>query len=339
MVVVLFVGPGVLGAAFTMSSAPLSSAVLKHCNVGELPGFPAYDPVNGYIYVPNDYALGVASDNITVVKAPCTLVATIHLPYSDAAPLYAAYDPQNNYVYVTDWHLNQVYVLSGTSLLTTVNRGWFNEPAGITYDPAGAGMLVANYGSDNVTLISPGLFDGLDLLGSPWSFSSSPQQIAVDPVLDSIDVTFPLNNEFATASPNSPYVPTTTPIAYANWSDGAGSAPGQIAYDPAISSMFVANYGTSSLTTFLSMDSYFGPGVNVGADPQGLCYSAVHQYMYVMNSGSNSVWEISPSLSVAKKVSLGSSTSDVEPLGCAYDAATNQMYVTGFLSGELYVLA
>ncbi len=322
-VALVLIGPSALGSglASALGGSQKSSALI-HCTVGAGAGFPAYDPVNGYIYVPV-----AGSHSVEIVKAPCKVFASVtFLAQPGASPEYAAFDPQDNYVYVTDVNLNEVYVLSGTGYVTTINGDWFDIPEGITYDPAGAGMIVANLGSDNLTLIIGTSVSSLLLL------PQAPYQISIDPVYGSIDVTLPFDASFATAGPNEPiYVPPST-VYY--WNDGPSSGPQQIAYDPAIPAEFVANYGTNNLTVFLP----YCPctlSAPAGHGPIGVCYSAVHQYMYVMNYGSNSVWEINSSLKVAKKVSLGSG---VEPFGCAYDDATNQMYVTGTLSGQLYVL-
>lgn len=322
-IAIVLIGPAALGSGLVsaLAGSEKSSAPV-HCTVGEGAGFPAYDPVNGYIYVPVTF-----SHSVEIVKAPCKVIASVtFLAQSGAEPEYAAFDPQNNYVYVTDVNLNEVYVLSGTGYVTTLGGGWFDVPEGITYDPAGVGMIVANEGTDNLTLII-----GTSVF-SLLSLPSAPYQISIDPVYGSIDVTLPFDASFATAVPNVPIYGSPSTVYY--WNDGTSSGPQQIAYDPAIPAEFVANYGVNNLTVFYPACpcSVSAPA---GHGPVGVCYSAIHQYMYVMNYLSNSVWEINSGLKVAKKVSLGSG---VEPFGCAYDDATNQMYVTGTLSGLLYVL-
>ena len=316
----LLVAPGPLGLGLTSALQTGQPKAPSQCSVGPNPSYPAYDPVNGYIYVPNVY-----DANVTVVKAPCTVVATVGLP-NGASPYAAAFDPSDNYVYVTDPDLNQVYVLSGTALIATLNGGWFSDPLGLTYDPAGAGMLVTNPGSDNVTgIIGFSLYSLITL-------SEQPEEIGIDPVYGgSVEVTLPFVDEFAALLPNEPfYGPPTTVY---NWS--TGSQPDQMAYDPELPGMFFTNTFTNNVTVFVSGGPYT-TSVNVGHDPAGVCYSAVHQYMYVMDGGNNRVSEIGPGLTVVKTVKLASGA---YPYGCAYDDATHQMYVTGFDSGQLYILS
>jgi len=320
-VVILLVAPGGLGSGLLPGFQTSSPKAPPSCWVGTNPAFPAYDPADGYIYVPN-----VNSANITVVKAPCTVVATIGLT-TGAEPYMAAFDPQNNYIYVTDPALNQVYVLSGTALVTTLNEGGFSGPSGITYDPAGAGMLVTNTGSNNVTwILSP------TSLGNFASTSSTPGAIGIDPVYDNaVEVALPNADGFEAMTPNVPDY--SLPNTFYDWS--TGSPPGQMAYDPALPGMLFTNPSTHNVTVFFSgCPCTFS--VKVGKQPEGLCYSTMDQDMYVMNFQGDSVSEIDPGVTVAHTVSLGSG---VSPYGCAYDGATGKMYVTGYHSGQIYLLS
>ena len=296
------------------------SKAIVHCTVGSGAAFPAYDPVNGYIYVP------VESNTVEIVKAPCKVIASVTFDFAGAAIGWAAFDPQNNYVYVTDTGLNQVYVLSGTGYVTTVTSSLFDGPEGIVYDPAAAGMLVANFGSDTLVGI-----DSLFAVYSILSLPSDPVEVSIDAVADTIDVTLPFMNSVAVAYPNIPLIEAPTTVYYY----GTGIEPQEIAYDPATAEEAITNYGSDNLTVYngLCPCSFAGPAT--GSGPDGICYSAVHQYLYVMNSVSNTVSEFNVNFGLVKTVNLGSG---VEPLGCAYDEATGQMYVTGAESGDLYVL-
>jgi len=320
-VVILLVASGGFGSGLLLGIQSPSPKAPQHCFVGTSPAFPAYDPADGYIYVPN-----LSSGNVTVLKAPCTVVATIGFP-TGAEPYAAAFDPQDNYVYVTDGGLGQVYVLSGPESIATLNGGWFNDPAGITYDPAAAGMLVTNLGSSNVTWIV-----GTSGIGNFAGTPQPPEAIGIDPIYDdAVEVTMPLADEFVAMTPNSPdYV---LPSAFYYWP--TGSSPDQMAYDPAIPGMLFTNTDTHNVTVFYS-GCPCTVSVKVGKEPLGLCYSTVDQDMYVMNFGGDSVSEIDPGLTVAHTVSLGPG---VDPYGCAYDDATGKVYVTGFDSNQVYVLS
>ena len=320
-IVVLLVAPGGLASGLLPGTQALGPKAPPSCSVGPNPAFPAYDPANGYIYVPNEY-----SANVTVVKTPCTVVATIGLP-TGAEPYAAAFDPEDNYVYVTDPALNQVYVLSGTALLTTLNDGRFSAPLGITYDPAGAGMLVTNPGTNNVTLVF-----GTSEFATIFSVGQQPGAIGIDPVfVNSIEIALPSVDEFVAMAPNYPWYGAPTNSYYF----GTGTPVSQMAYDPTLPGMYFTNPSTNNVTVFASAAA-FEESVNVGKQPEGLCYSTSDQNMYVMNFDSNSISEINPSLAVTHTLKLGSG---VSPYGCTYDAATGKVYVTGYHSGQIYVLS
>ena len=126
---IVFIGALVLviGAGMVLTSgltavvqggvAPAANEALatpSSCRVGHDPSVPAYDPVDDEVYVPNE-----GSSNITVIKSTCTVAATITLPET-SEPTAAAFDPATNCIYVTDINLNQVYVISGTSIRSTI---------------------------------------------------------------------------------------------------------------------------------------------------------------------------------------------------------------------------
>src|SRR4029077_1365695 len=127
------------------SAGSVRPSVLGPCNVGSGPYRTAYDPVRHYVYVPNQ-----GNGTITVLKGTCTLVGTITLP-SGASPIDMAFDPQNNMVYATDDSLNAVYVISGTTVMSTITNPLLPSPWAILYDPGDNMMLVStSYGSCSV---------------------------------------------------------------------------------------------------------------------------------------------------------------------------------------------
>ena len=109
------------------------------------PGGDCYDPVNGDFYFANSLAAG----NVSVVSSTTwALVGSVNV---GNAPKTCAVDSSGN-VWVTNYGSDNISVISGTSLIATIN-GVGSEPFGITYDPHAQRMYVADFGSAEVTVL------------------------------------------------------------------------------------------------------------------------------------------------------------------------------------------
>ncbi len=250
----------------------------------------AYDPVNGYLYAPDEslnkiwvfspsgstYSEtgfinlpagggGIAYDpsnqemyitipslNEVVVLAPnsASIVNTISSLPLD--PQYLAYDPSNGIMYVTSDSANAITGITGTNSLVSVT-GTFSYPKGIVYDPSNKDLYVANYESKSVTVID----------------TNTEQEIA------NITIT--------------------------------GQKVYGIAYDPVNSYIYVTDYYdtvTSLVGTTVSIinsttNDYVG-SITVGLEPQGIAYDPANGDMYVTNTVSDTVSVISsPSVSIS----------------------------------------
>jgi DNA-binding beta-propeller fold protein YncE len=284
------------------------------CALGNFPTGPAYNPVNNYIYVPEQ-----SSGKITVLAPPCTVVATITLP-SGANPQFAAFNPQNNYIYVTDHSLSQVYVLLGTSLVSTLTSGAFNAPSGIMFDPGDSVMFVANFGAANITAIFGTTVGGVINVGI------QPTGIAYDPYFNTLLVcNYGSSNVTILSSATYPFTATHTSAV-------AGS-PESIVFNPADNFDYVASYGTDNVTVMTGLGGVVA-NVPVGHGPIGVAFSQAKLEVYVTMRNSNSVWVLSGT-AVVKKVALGVS---VIPLGLTYDDANDKIYVAGAGTNLLYAL-
>jgi len=311
------VTPSVTGASVAIASQSLAQpdAVVR-CAVNGAPSYPAYDPVDKLIYVPNEYIA-----NITVVKAPCTVVKEIALPVL-ASTQYAAFNPQDNEVYVTDSSLNQVYVISGTTVVATIISVFFNGPLGIVYDPGLGGMLVANYNNNNILGI-----EGTSLITS-GAVGSGPTSIAIDPILGNVLVSNSLGNSLSFFSTTNWYYSSPTVAV-----KGTGTTPTDIVYSPSVLADYTTNFGSNNVTVLASTTNVV-TSVNVGSGPQGDCYSGSTQDVYVVDSTSHNVYVLNGT-TVVKIITLPRAS---YPTGCVYDDSTGNIYVTGFGSNELYLL-
>jgi len=287
------------------------------CAVGSEPTLPGFDPVTHDVYVPN-----FNSDNISVLSGSCKLVGTIGLP-SGAEPEQAVFDPRFNYMDVTDYFLDQVYEISGTSIVATIG-GFFN-PVGIAYDPAchlaigGAGcVVVANLGSDTVRTLS----------GVSFAVGPNPGHIAYDPFWDTLLVTIPsLDNVTVLNAGSLALVANVT----------VGANPEGIAFDATDSEDYVANTGSNNVTVFGGLAGPGGiDGSISGFDvPTAVAWDQSTLHIYVANFGSGKVFALS-GLSIVKKESTNRSA---EPEGLAYDDATGKVFATGTATDVVYVLS
>jgi DNA-binding beta-propeller fold protein YncE len=288
---------------------------LAHCTAGTFPAQPAYDPVNHHLYVPNG-----ASANISVIAAPCTVKATIALP-ATAQPLSAAYCPQNNYVYVVDENLQQVYVISGTSIVATINGGHFSFPNSIAWDPGDSIMLVSNFGASNITAIS----------GTSWAGSIpvgiQPTAIAYDPYYNTILVqNFGSSNITIIGS-------ATYPFTSAHTSTTAGGGEEAIVFDPADHLDYVAGYSLSDVVVIDGLGNLIGI-VNGTKGAIHVAFDQATLTVFVANRGSTSIYSISGT-TIVKKYFLGAGAA---PDGVVYSDFTGKTYATSTSSNEVFEL-
>jgi DNA-binding beta-propeller fold protein YncE len=285
-----------------------------HCAVGSNPHFAAYDPVDHEVYVPNS-----GSSNRSILNGTCSVVATISFP-SGAVTYAAGFDPTNHYVYVTDYGLNQVYFISGTKLVTTIRSASFDEPLGVAFDPGDAIMAVVNRGTDTVTLIFGTTVDFTITVGS------GPVMFGYDPYYGRF-----LVSNFR--SDNVTSLNATFPGAEAcNMNIPVGTEPFGIAFDSADSQDYVANEGSNNVTVIFGNGAQAG-SVSVGTAPREAVWDQAKLAVCVTNYGSGNVSEIR-GLHVVGTVTGPSGS---EFLGSAYDEATDQLFVTGYNDGEVYV--
>lgn len=280
----------------------------------------AYDPVTHNMYVAN-----YISSNISVVAAPCTVVATIALP-SGAAPIEVAFDPQDNYIYVTDALLSQVYVISGTTLIATLNGGHFNGAGPVAYDPGEGAMIIGNLGWSNITFVFG------TAVGAAIPVGDEPVGIVYDPYYNTLLIANQVSlNVTVLSSATYPFTATHTNVFL-------GVVPGDIRFNPATST----DYVTSVPYTFASRGNVtemtgLGSSVStvaVAGYPLGEAFSQSKLAVYVSQMTPSVVWELSGTTAV-KKVVLGLG---VKPDGMTYDDANDMVYVTGSGSNKLYAI-
>jgi DNA-binding beta-propeller fold protein YncE len=284
---------------------PHGGPIAAQCGVGSYPSFPAYDPANHLIYVPNQ-----VSGNISVIQSPCKVIATISLPHG-ADPVQAAFSPANDAIYVADTSLQQVYVIEKNKVVATINGGHFNTPTAIAWDPGDSVMLVANFGWANVTAIDNRSYAGTIATGS------QPDAISYDPYFDTILVD-------CFGSSNITILPSAVfPFATAHSNTSYGGGGEMMAFDPANNYDYTASYSLASVTVINGL-GYYGGSIAVGKAPLDLAFDQSTLHMFVTNEASHSVYALSGT-SVVKKFVIAKG---LEPFGLAYSDYALNMYAT-----------
>lgn len=272
------------------------------CSVGTQPEQPAYDPVNHYIYVPNS-----GSGNVTVVRPPCTVVATITLP-SGSAPTGAVFNSLNNHVYVTDMSLNQVYVISGTTVLSTIVKSAFHCPVFPAFDPGANVIAIPNGCGHTVTFLT-----STDrALSVP--VGKGPGAVGYDPHFATLLVANVLSGN----------VTVLNAITLAHITDvtlGLGYYPNGVVYNPVCACDFVSDNGLSIVTALSGNGTIIG-SINVGLAPSQMAWSQKSLDVYVANYASNNI-SVIHGTSVVRTIPGGD-----QPDGAVYCDFNGMVYVT-----------
>ena len=320
-----------------------SEGVVASVPVGSQPGFAAYDPADGLVYVPNTGA------DTTTVLSGTTVVGTVLV---GALPSSGIYDPRNGFVYVQDFGSGIVSILNGTSVVGKVPVG--SDPQYATFDPANGYVYVSNYGSDSVTVLN-----GTHLLGTAVT-GQGPTAAACDaasglvyvPNYGSSTVTI-LNATSVVATlvvgtlpdsavydPGNGYVYVTNldmdSVTILSGTSIVGTvsvqgAPYSATYDPADGLVYVTNYGSGTVS-LLQGTEVVGT-VRVGAGPEFATYDSGNGYVYVTNSGSATVTMVNGT-NVVATVPVGEL-----PSSGVYDAGNGYLYETNSGSDNVSVFA
>lgn len=122
-------------------------STLNSSVIGVEPARSAYDPLNGYIYIPDNSNPGTVS----IINATTNALVTPQISTGDGS-FSATYDPSNGLVYVSNMASSNVSVIDGTTVIKSIGVG--SQPQGIGYNPINQDLYVANQNSNNLTVIN-----------------------------------------------------------------------------------------------------------------------------------------------------------------------------------------
>jgi YVTN family beta-propeller protein len=103
--ILVFDNVNALSNGVVLSSA--NSGILSYFNAGDYPGLPAFDPANGWIYLPDEFTNSVEVLNATTLQVVGNVSVGVY-------PVNAAYVPAVEQVFVTNGYSNSVSVIDGS---------------------------------------------------------------------------------------------------------------------------------------------------------------------------------------------------------------------------------
>jgi 6-phosphogluconolactonase len=288
-------GPGNISAYSVGTNGKLAS-VGSNPATGVNPVALAIDIGNHFLFVANQGSNNVSvfsiGSNATLTSAGTVDTGTTPLGGSaSATPNAVAVTPSGSFLYVANQGQNTVTafaVNSGTGALTPVGgRAAANFPAGtapsgLTIDPSGKYLFVANSGSNNVSafVICTSALPGcgattngalVAVPGSPFSAGLGPVSLAVDPAGNFLYVVDMMSNQLSGYRIN----PSTGALtALATPAVSTGTSPLFVAIHHAGNYLYVSNNGADTISGFhlVTQSGVLGPlsPVTASSRPAGI---------------------------------------------------------------------
>ena len=286
----------IVAGAWFVGNAPLAAAqptVIATIPVGDQPYWLGANPTTDRIYVGN-----FQSDNVSVIHgASNTEIDTdgnpangiSRIPVGDG-PAGVAANSTTNRIYVGNRWSDNVSVIDGATYteidtdgnpangITRIPVGY--RPHGVAVNPTTNRIYVANWGSDNVSVID----GGSDTVDATIPVGGGPVGVAVNPNTNRIYVTNQGSDNVSVIDGDSDAVETTVSV---------GNYPYGVAANPTTNQIYVSNYVSNSASDNVSvMDGdkkTVVAIVPVGDDPNGVAANPTTNCIYVANYGSDTV--------------------------------------------------
>ena len=181
-----------------------------------------------------------------------------------------------------------------------------------TYDPKDNRLLVANYCSDNVTVLNA----TTDQIIGNVSFPSGPSSMAYDAASGVVYVTLVDADNLTWFNASSLTVGGTVRV---------GSTPVAALSVPSLHRVFVANSGSNNVSVLnTSSDRLILPSPHVWNTPQALLYDNVSNSLFVANTGSSNLTVLNAS--TGAQIGMGIPTGSL-PDALALDPSSQLVYV------------
>jgi len=213
-------------------------------------------------------------------------------------------------------------VPSPDRVVATIGVGRY--PTGVAYDSERNETFVANFWSNNVSVIndSSNTVVATLAIADPWAvvYDSGKGEVFVS------SYWWLQNSVVVIADTNNTVVATI----------GVASAPYGLAYDSARGEIFVTSSNSNGVVDVISDQTNTVVGqVPVGTDPCGLAYDSVKGEIFVANRYSDSVSVISDANdTVVATVGVGSN-----PIAVTFDPVLGEAFVVNMVSGNVSVIS
>ncbi|MCI4323489.1 MAG: PKD domain-containing protein [Thermoplasmata archaeon] len=209
--------------------------------------------------------------------------------------------------------------------LSSAQVGVGNDPELAAYDPAKGEVFVANWASDNVSVINA----ASDAVVASIGVGRNPTGVAYDPAQGQIFVT---NDNSANLSvindTNNTVVATISVPTY---------CPNWITYDPVLSEMFVGEDCAHTVLVIADSNDTVVAKISsilAGSEIAGLAYDSGTGEVFEANNGYKTVGVIDAATnSLVTNVTVGSS-----PEGVAYDPQAGELFVTSQTPNHVSVI-
>lgn len=292
-----------------------AGCVLGNISVGPGPWTPTYDPSTNDVYV-SDWSGGNAGA-VSLVSVPLDVVLA-SIPVGDG-PFQPALDPANGYLYVSNYGSDNVSVIAGANrtLIDSIPVGSQPEPAAV--DPLTGQVFIANSGAGTVSVI-----DGsTDRVSQILEVGGMPTTPTFDP--SNGDMYLPTGGAVDVIAPSSAKVVASIPV---------GGNPA-VLYDPVNNQLYVANFGSASVSIIDGATDRVTSTLAVGMFPTVPVLDPVTGEVYVVNDGSSNVSVISgltDTIVATIPVGLG-------PESPAYDPGSGNLVVPDAGSRNLSIVS
>ena len=288
--------------------------------VGSTPDFPAWDPLNGNLYIPHR-----DSNNVSVFNGTNNqFITSINV---GSEPEQIAFDYNNGYLYITNFAGSNVSVINGNTNTVVGSITVGTDPFGIVYDLSNGYIYVANTGSNNVSVINPGSNNVIT------SVNVGSRPMAETYALDGnyIYVANVGSNNVSIISGNTNKVITSVVVG-----SYIGTYGFQLSYDYSNNYVYVVNTASNNVTVISASTNSVVATVAVGETPEGIAYipDEVNFSELVVNSGSDSLSEINGTTNTV----VGNLPAPNDPNAITYDGSTGNIYVGEWDSGETEVI-
>ena len=197
------------------------------------------------------------------------------------------------------------------------------EPFGVTFDSMNGNLYVADFCTNNTTVID----------------SSNNSVIKTVPVAD-----FPTASAVNSSNGNVYVTSDESPgnVSVINGTTNTvlktipvGTGPDAIAYDSSNGYVYVSNMEGNSISVINGNTNTVVKTIAVGTGPDGIAFDSSNGYMYVANYESTNVSVIDGTTNtVVKAIAAGNL-----PDGIAFDSSNGNLYVTDFFSGMVSIIS